>query len=406
MSENLYTFPQVEAIAEKAVKQALASILNLDIRIEQGEGEAMPSQYNETYYFTEKDGSISSVRLYGMSKKDTDNKFKNFLQKKISDAPKLKTFITETYRPRFMKKLSPTTQASYKVFLDNYIIPVLGEKKLDEINVAHIQEFYDWMATAKSHGCRENLNVDTIKRVSGLLGRLYKIAIDMKLVDDCPIKKTLLINEGKESGHHQALPDNEVERVKKLVPEMENEQQRLYMGLLVYTGMRREEIAGIGWEHINLKERYGRIERVVVYPDGKVPIIRNKTKTKSSTREFVIPEPLAQILESSRNKKGFIIHGKDETKPVPFSTLRRLYRAAFKQLGVEGYDNHDWRATFGTQLKEAGITSAQVADLMGHADTRMVETTYAPTRHESIMMHKNTLNKLNSWFQPVPSETL
>ena len=406
MKKSLYTLEQVEEIAALAVKQALASTLNLDIRIEQDKGEAMPSQYNETYYFTEKNGSISSVRLYGRSKKDTDDKFRAFLQNKNSDAPLLKSFIMETYQPRFMRKLSPTTKSNYDNYLNRYIIPVLGEKHMNEINVSDIQEFYDWMANAKSHGCREDLNADTIKRVSGLLGRLYRIAMDMKLVDDSPIKKTLLSNDGKAPSHHTALPDAEVSRIKKEVPYLDNEQQRLYMGLLIYTGMRREEIAGIGWEHIHLEDRYGKVERVVVYPDGKMPIVREKTKTKSSTREFVIPEPLAVILESCVNRNGYIIHGKDKTKPAPFSTLRRTYQSAFKKLSINGYDNHDWRATFGTQLKDAGISSAQVADLMGHADTRMVETTYAPTRHESIMKHKYTLNKINSWAPPVPVEAL
>lgn len=36
-----------------------------------------------------------------------------------------------------------------------------------------------------------------------------------------------------------------------------------------------------------------------------------------------------------------------------------------KLLGIEGYNNHDFRTTFGTQLKENGMTSAQVADLLG-----------------------------------------
>ena len=42
------------------------------------------------------------------------------------------------------------------------------------------------------------------------------------------------------------------------------------------------------------------------------------------------------------------------------------------------------------------MTSAQVADVMGHADTRMVETVYAPRRHEGIMKHKNTIELLNN----------
>ena len=87
---------------------------------------------------------------------------------------------------------------------------------------------------------------------------------------------------------------------------------------------------------------------------------------------------------------------------MPPSSFERMYRKVFKSLGISGYNNHDWRTTFGTQLKEAGITSAQVADLMGHADTRMVEKTYAPTRHESIMKHKNTLERINGGTTMAP----
>lgn len=65
------------------------------------------------------------------------------------------------------------------------------------------------------------------------------------------------------------------------------------------------------------------------------------------------------------------------------------------------YNNHDWRATFGTQLKEANLSSAQVADLLGHADTRMVETVYAVTRHQGVMKHQNLLNALNPYSEEI-----
>ena len=75
------------------------------------------------------------------------------------------------------------------------------------------------------------------------------------------------------------------------------------------------------------------------------------------------------------------------------------YNAAFKKLGILGkFNNHDWRATFGTQLKEQGLSSAIVADLLGHADTRMIETTYARTRHEGIMKQRNEIEALNAFL--------
>lgn len=81
------------------------------------------------------------------------------------------------------------------------------------------------------------------------------------------------------------------------------------------------------------------------------------------------------------------------------SSVRYLRYGAFKKLGIYGkYSNHDWRSTFGSQLKEQGMSSALVADLLGHADTRMVETTYARTRHEGVMKQRQAVENLNAFL--------
>ena len=48
------------------------------------------------------------------------------------------------------------------------------------------------------------------------------------------------------------------------------------------------------------------------------------------------------------------------------------------------------------ELKESGLSSAIVADLMGHADTRMVETVYARTRHEGVMKQLEAVEAINA----------
>lgn len=105
------------------------------------------------------------------------------------------------------------------------------------------------------------------------------------------------------------------------------------------------------------------------------------------------------ILRPYERLSGYVIYGENEETPASYSTAQRTYQQAFAVLGLKGhYNNHDWRATFGTQLKESGLSSAQVADLMGHADTRMVETTYARKRHEGVMKHREMLEMLNSTY--------
>ena len=109
--------------------------------------------------------------------------------------------------------------------------------------------------------------------------------------------------------------------------------------------------------------------------------------------------PLKMLLAPFVREDGYVIRGENTDSPASFSTAQRTYRKAFKTLGLTGkYNNHDWCTTFGTQLKEFGMSSATVADLMGHADTRMVETIYARTRHEGVMKQQETLDKMNEGY--------
>lgn len=128
-------------------------------------------------------------------------------------------------------------------------------------------------------------------RISGLASRMFKVAHEMKLIDDTPFKTTLLRVRSHRGGHHKALPDAEVSRIKREIPTLQDERQRLYMALLVYTGMRREEVLGLGWENIHLDENYGEVKRVVVFPNNAKAVVKENPKTEASERTFIILRP-------------------------------------------------------------------------------------------------------------------
>ena len=307
--------------------------------------------------------------------------------------PTLQEFVDQTYRPSFIRGLKATTQISYEHYLKLNILPYFGSKKMDQISVADIQSFYDWMATDTPE--RKGRNEATIKRVRGLFSRIFEVAKEMKIVEDTPFKNKLLQIKAQKSGHHVALPDAEVSRIKTELPSIKNPEIRLYFALLVYTGMRREEIMGLRWENVDLKSGTAYVRCTVTYPGCNTPEIQEGAKTVRSIRPVLLPVSLVQIMQPLAKSSGFLFGGES---PWCYSTLARHYRQGKKLLGISGFNNHDFRTTFGTQLKEMGLTSAQVADLMGHADTRMVETVYARTREEGIQKRRDDLERMNAIY--------
>lgn len=312
----------------------------------------------------------------------------------------LTQFMDDVYFASFMESLAPTTRKSYSTYWNSYIKPYMGDKPLDTINVQTMQKFYDWLANGKRNGYSKNLNSKTIERISGLLGKVFHIAIDMQIIDKSPIKKTLLKNNGERAGHHKPLSRAEIDRVKCMIPNLNTERERMYMALLAYTGMRPQEILGMRWQHIHLDEGYCDMQRTVTYPTKSEPMVRDCGKTETSIRVVALPSASIDILRTCKDKTGYIIHGKTSSEPVCYSTYQRLFRSCFKQLEIYGkYTNYDFRTTYGTELCQAGLTTKQVADMMGHANTRMVQSVYARARYSGIMQNKNVLDAMNDRYR-------
>lgn len=263
---------------------------------------------------------------------------------------------------------------------------------MNTVKVDTIQSFFNWMANAGERGRKKNINKETIKRVRGLASLVFKIAVEMGVIEDSPIKNTLLRIKAENGGHHNAIDDDVVARIKQEIPSLTNEDERPYMTLLVFMCLRPEEVYGLQWSDLHLESNYGQIERVVIHPDKSKAFV-DTTKTEFSARTFLITSKPSEILKASQKESGFILGG--ET-PWCYSRTQRVKRRAFTHLGIKGYCTpYDFRTTFATQAKESGQISAQVADLLGHKDTRMVETIYARTRHQSVMKQLDVIECLN-----------
>jgi integrase len=136
--------------------------------------------------------------------------------------------------------------------------------------------------------------------------------------------------------------------------------RRLWLVLVVYTGANLGETEKISTEGIDL-----------VAGQLRIP----GTKRQSRNRVVPIPDPLRPWLaaELARRAAAGAPHGPLVGR---WNNVRRALTSACSRAAVPRVTPNDLRRTYASWLKQAGVDSRAVADLMGHSSTRMVDQVY------------------------------
>lgn len=168
-----------------------------------------------------------------------------------------------------------------------------------------------------------------------------------------------------------------------------------YVVLSLLTGLRTEQVRALRWELLDLKGR----------PDDTPPVppsvsvwrsdrVGGDTKTPKSRRTLALPALCVYALElhgqeqdKARRQAGESWH---ETGPVFVSAVgtvldaanvRRSFRQVVKTAGLapDDWTPRELRHSFVSIASALGMSLEQIADLVGHAGTRVTEALY---RHQ------------------------
>ncbi|MBR4249539.1 MAG: site-specific integrase, partial [Verrucomicrobia bacterium] len=169
-----------------------------------------------------------------------------------------------------------------------------------------------------------------------------------------------------------------INAMKAALPSVEG-RVRLMAALLLYTGMRFEEVLGLRWEDIT--DEWITVSRAVVHPTRNLPVVKCP-KTKTSERRIPLAEPLKELL-TPKYKSGFILFSDRSPKrdsPLSYTEARRVFDKIRRQFGLEKYTAHDFRDTCATEWRENGMSLDLIARLLGHAKTETTERRYVKYR--------------------------
>jgi integrase len=199
------------------------------------------------------------------------------------------------------KHLAANTMAGYRPIVEKRIIPALGHIALDKLKARHISEFYTNLEEEgiRKDGRGEILSGSTRLGYHRVLSTMLQEAVYRHLI---PINPARAVRPPKSNRQEARFYDEADAR--RLLQALDREPLRFraFILLAITLGLRRGEIIGLEWPHIDFKRKTLAIRQAaqLVTHQGqslKVP------KTLSSARVVSIPDFVLTCLKEWKSEQ-------------------------------------------------------------------------------------------------------
>ena len=148
--------------------------------------------------------------------------------------------------------------------------------------------------------------------------------------------------------------------------------------LLIASGLRLGEALSLRWADVDLESGTLEVKGTVLRVKGEGLIITSSPKSAAGHRVLELPTWAADTL-----RRRYASRVGDQVFPAPRSgTVRdrsntgRSLRSAFARAGFVGLSSHAFRKSVATLMSEAGLSSRDAADQLGHSRPSMTTDVY------------------------------
>lgn len=327
------------------------------------------------------DGKQKRKYVYGKTKQELERKF---LEMKLlynkgtvieNDSITIKELGEIWFRQTQFNNSAKTKQRNRGI-LDNYIYPNLGHISVKNLKTFHVQTMIIEMLSDKT---------DTVRKTLQIIKSILEIAVNNDFVVK-NVANSIKIPTFK-SKEKKPLTIEEQTQIENST----NKYRDLFVFLL-YTGLRKGEVAALTWDDIDLNKNIIKINKSISFDTNK----GNKKGTKNNTdRVIPILDKTRQILESrANNKESKYIFYKQDKEQLSDIAFKRMTESFKKDTGVD-FTLHQLRHTFCTMLYYSGISSKKAQQLMGHKSLKVTLEIYT---HLDEEQEGNTAQELNNYL--------
>lgn len=286
----------------------------------------------------------------------TQAEIKEKLKKAIADSQRLdmnrsgthtvKSWVTMWYEVYAEPRLRENTKDYYLNYINNHIIPQLGDIKLDKLTTIQIQKFYNDLqkngrVQRYQHIQLKNkgLSVRVVHGIHTLLNNCLEQAVAERLILVNPARGRKLPK--MEKREMKVLPE---EKIRPYLMEADKRGLLAPFYLELTTGLRRGELLALLWTDLDVEKRTISITKQVTRTKGELVV--SQPKTHNSIRVLPVSQQAVELLVEEHKKHP----GNPYMFPSPKTggmfdpdSFRHTHEKILKAIGAEHIRFHDLR---------------------------------------------------------------
>lgn len=298
--------------------------------------------------------------------------------------------------------ISPVTYDSYRIIVNNQIVPFFEPLNLDvdKVNPIHIQNYINKKL--------EQMSPNTVRKHLFNLSSCFDTAIKQNLISVNPVKQIDMPKKIKYTG---AKYYNE-KQIEKLLEASKGDVLESIILFALFYGLRRSEIIGLKWSNIDFVNKVFSIKHTVVQASKNIHK-NDFTKNTSSLRNMPMSDliifHLNCIKERQRQNKLMQLNDYVESDYV-FTTITgkliqpnyvtKHFKALLIKNNLEIIRFHDLRHSSASYLLYLGYNLKEIQAWLGHSDIGTTMNIYA---HLDVSIKQNIVDNLNNKFQYLSS---
>jgi integrase len=292
----------------------------------------------------------------------------------------------------------PVRKVTLKAYRRDYkmIAELIPDIQLRNVRTPDINRLFKALIAKDGDDIRAT---SSYRNVRNFLSGAFRAAVGDGLADFNPVRDAMTITGNDADTHAYTLP--EVKQLMKVI-KLEDEKSeddwqhtmRAAFMVVLFTGLRLEEIKGLKWEDYNRQQQLLNIRRTVVNHQ-----ILEHTKTKGSAAPVPVVKTVAKELGAHLKRNsgdGFIFHKVDPQAPIIFEhiVLTKVHPAC-QAAGIKFHGFHALRRGLNTAMKDRGIDLSLRADIMRHQPRNVTDKHYG---RASVNQMRAALEKIEAAY--------